>query len=91
MKKLELVDNWRSAWKWASVRLAALVGILATVFTAQPDLLLGLVNMLPEGPLRLFLSVAVGAVVFGIPLLTRIFQKCVHSELKEGHDGKPTP
>jgi hypothetical protein len=72
---IQLIENWRESWRWASVRLAALVGIVSGVLTASPELLLGLIGFLPEGRLRLGLSVGVALIVFGLPTLVRIFRK----------------
>lgn len=73
--KLTLIHNWRSAWKLASVRLAAVVAVLAGLLTANPGLALGLIGFLPTGPWRALAAVGVTLVVFIIPTLTRLLKK----------------
>ncbi|AJP72259.1 DUF7940 domain-containing protein [Sphingomonas hengshuiensis] len=42
-----LVDNWRLAWKFWSVRIAALLGVVATYLLAAPDTLVQVIAALP--------------------------------------------
>jgi len=37
MAKIQLVDNWRSAWRWYSVRTAGLITGAAAVWMALPE------------------------------------------------------
>ena len=37
MAKIQLVDNWRSAWRWYSVRAAAAIVSAAAFWTQLPD------------------------------------------------------
>lgn len=37
MAKIQLVDNWRSAWRWYSVRTAGVITSAAAVWMALPD------------------------------------------------------
>ncbi len=73
--KLQLIENWRASYKYASIQFAALVAILAGIMSANPGMLLGLINYLPVGPMRTVAAVFVSLVVFVIPALTRILQK----------------
>jgi len=34
--KLRLIENWRSAWRWASVQLAALLAIASAAYVYLP-------------------------------------------------------
>lgn len=69
-----LVPEARHWWRMWSVWLAALAGVLATVFTSSPATLQWLVNeLLPPGPLRTLLSVVVGLTVFVVPVITRLW------------------
>ena len=55
------VDNWREAWKWLSVQMALVVGIITTYATTYPEDFAAFVDMLPEWarPLvGLFIAVA---------------------------------
>lgn len=62
----------REWFRLASVRLAAIVGILSGVFTDNPELLIGLVGIIPVDPwLRLAFSIGIGAVVFLVPFIMR--------------------
>lgn len=73
--KLTLIEGWRHAWRLASVRLAALVAILAGIITANPSLALGLIAFLPGGFWRVVVAIGVSIVVFVIPTLTRVLKK----------------
>lgn len=44
--KLELVEDWRSFWKWSSVRWQFLVGVVALAISHLPDLLRHLPDLL---------------------------------------------
>lgn len=73
--KLRLVENWRQSWRWASVQLAALVALLAGVMTANPGLLLGLIQFLPTGATRTIAAIGVSIVVFVIPVISRLIEQ----------------
>ena len=70
--KTILVSEWRSAWRWWSVQLAAVFGIVAGVLAANPTLLLGLLAFMPTGPLRYLAAAGVAIVVFVIPVIVRL-------------------
>jgi type III secretory pathway component EscS len=70
---MKLIENWASnAWRMWSVRLAAFAGIVAGILTANPALVLGLINFMPNGFGRYVASAVVGLVVFVIPTITRL-------------------
>lgn len=37
MAKIQLVDNWRTAWRWYSVRIAGLITGAAATWIALPE------------------------------------------------------
>jgi hypothetical protein len=71
---MTLVDDARQAWRWWSVRLAALAGIVAGALVAQPQLLTGLVAYVPE-PWRPVASALAGIAVFAAPTIARLLQQ----------------
>jgi hypothetical protein len=68
---MKLIDECRLWWRLWSVRLAAVAATLSAILTAEPTLLLSLVDRLPE-PWRTAIVPAVWVVVFGLPLLARL-------------------
>ena len=73
---MNLIKNFRQAWKLWSVRLAAVTAILATIIAANQSIALGLIYFLPpEGPLRTIVAVVIGIVVFVIPTVTRLMKQ----------------
>lgn len=62
MKKLILIPDWRQAWRYASVRLAALLALLSTAY----DYLPAIQSYLPEGWVKWF-ALAI--------ILARVLQK----------------
>lgn len=71
-----LVPEWRRAWKWSSVQLAAIISAAVTAFAANPQLLLSIINFMPTDPTqRAFAAVAVGAVAFFGPTLLRLWNQ----------------
>ncbi len=71
---MKLVEEARQAWRWWSVRLAALAGIVAGALVAQPQILTGLVAYVPE-QWRPAASALAGIVVFAAPTLARIVKQ----------------
>lgn len=71
----KLIPEWREAWRWWSVQLAALFAILAGLLTANPGLVLGLVGMLPSGLWRWAIAALIAIIVFVIPTLARLWQQ----------------
>lgn len=72
---LKLIEGWQDAWRLASVRLAAIVAVITGALTGHPELLLGLLPYLPDGPWRIVASGFIAAIVFIVPTLTRLLQK----------------
>lgn len=67
-----LIDNASSWWKLYSVRLAALAGVVAAYLAANPDQTQALLDVLPDGPLRVLASIGIGVFVFGLATGTRL-------------------
>lgn len=68
---MKLIDNWKAAHKFASVRLAALAAVAGAYFTAFPAQLETLLDAVPEayrGPV----GVLVGLVIFATAAGARV-------------------
>lgn len=72
--KIQLIDECREWWRLWSVRLAFVAATVAAVVTAQPALLLGLVDRLPE-PWRTMIVPVVWVVCFALPVFARLAQQ----------------
>lgn len=79
---MKLIEEARQAWRFWSVRFAAVAAVLVAGVTANPALLLGLIDRLPEG-WRAVASVLSGLIAFGVPTLLRIAQQ---PNLTKGQD-----
>lgn len=69
-----VVDDWRDAWKWASVRLAALGGILATAAVSAPGFAKELWDQLPQD-MRSTAPAWVPVLVTAIPIIVRLYKQ----------------
>lgn len=67
-----LIDNAGQWWRFYSVRLAALAGVVAAYLAANPDQTQALLDVLPDGPLRVLASIAIGVFVFGLATGARL-------------------
>lgn len=66
------VADWRENWNTMSVKGARLFGIVVAALAAQPDLLLGIINLLPADPIqRALMAVSVGLLAFSAPWFLR--------------------
>lgn len=76
--KLELIENWRSAWRFWSIRLGILGTAIAGVFTAFPDAAYYAWAMLPAD-LKAYVpeqyAQLLGVFLFGSSMLARIFKQ----------------
>lgn len=68
---MKFVAEFRHWWKYWSVRLAILAGIVAGAMTAFPQVFLGLVAYVPV-EYRPVASVFVAILVAGVPTLVRM-------------------
>ena len=73
---MKLIDEARQFWRWWSVRLAAVAGLIAGYLTANPTALSGLVTYVPED-WRPLASLLVGLLVFAVPTLARLIAQPV--------------
>lgn len=67
---MTLLDEIRTLWRFYSVRLAAVAGLLVAWLVADPTILLQLVDQVPDG-WRPVASLAIGFVTFALPTLAR--------------------
>ena len=44
---IKLIPDWKEAWKWSSVRLAALEALLSSLITAFPDAMIHAWALMP--------------------------------------------
>lgn len=72
---MKLIDEARQWHKFASVRLAALAGVVAAYLAANPDVTQELLNLLPEGPARVLASAGIGLFVFGLATGARLVKQ----------------
>lgn len=72
---MKLIENARQAWKMWSVKLAAVTALLATILAGNQSIALGLIYFLPDGPLRILVAIAIGVIVFVVPVLTRLISQ----------------
>jgi hypothetical protein len=69
---MQIVENWRSAWRLYSVRLAAAAGLIAAYLAANPDQTQDLLALLPDGPMRTLAAAGIGLFVFTLATGTRL-------------------
>ncbi len=72
--RARLVDDWHTAWRWWSVRLAALFGVLATYLLAAPETLVAVIHSLPA-ELRGWLPPLAGPVLTALIVLVRLYKQ----------------
>lgn len=86
----DALGDVREWMRLASVRLAAIAGIASGVFTANPELLVGLIGIIPIEPwLRLLFSLGVGAVVFLVPFIVRAWpQEGAMAKIRQHFEGE---
>lgn len=70
-----LIDNAGQWWRMWSVRLAALAGVVAAYLAANPDQTQSLLDVLPDGPMRVLASIGIGVFVFGLATGTRLVKQ----------------
>lgn len=71
---MKLIANWRTIWfRLRSIQLAAVVAAITAVLVANPVIVVGLVALLPTGPLLYLVAAGVGLFVFVIPAVTRLW------------------
>lgn len=81
--KHKLVEDWRSCWRWWSMRLNALAAVLIGYFLASPEVLLVTLNQLPP-ELRAYVPPAAGLVIFVLVALVRLWKQEAKSDDQKG-------
>lgn len=71
---MQFVNEARQFWRWWSVRLAAVFGVVTGYLTAYPATLQQMVAYVPEY-WRPAASVALGLIAFALPTLARLMQQ----------------
>ena len=69
---MKLVDEASKFYKLGSVQLAAIAGMVVAYLAANPNETEKLLNLLPEGPLRILASVMIGMFVFSAATGSRL-------------------
>jgi hypothetical protein len=72
--RARLVDDWHTAWRWWSIRLAALFGLIATYLLAAPETLVQVINILPP-ELRRWVPPALGPLITGLIVGIRLYKQ----------------
>ena len=73
---MKLIENWaETLFKAWSVRLAALAGIVAGYLSANPEQTEALLDLLPDGPLRVLASAGIGLFVFSLATGARVVRQ----------------
>lgn len=75
--KIKLIEEWRSAWRWWSMRLAAVGSIAVAYVLAYPDILLSTLNALPP-EMRAVFPPAIGFVLFALVSIARLVKQGKH-------------
>lgn len=83
-----LISDWRTTWhKLRSIQLAAVVAAITAVLVANPVIVVGLIALLPTGPLLYLVAAAVGVFVFVIPAALRLWAQPAPPCPKDADDG----
>lgn len=77
---MKLIDEAAQWHKMASVRLAAIAGMVAGYLAANPDQTQALLDLLPEGPLRVLASAGIGLFVFSLATGARLVRQGTREE-----------
>lgn len=73
---MKLIEGWaEQLFKAWSIRLAAIAGVAAAYLAANPDQTEALLDLLPEGPLRVLASAGVGMFVFSLATGARLVKQ----------------
>lgn len=75
---MKLIDDWKKAWRFSSVRLGALGTAITSTLVAFPDAALAAWNLLPPVMQQAFpdrYMPLVGVAVFAMALLARLIRQ----------------
>lgn len=81
---MKFIENCRKWWKMWSVQAAVVFATVSAAVVANPSLLLGLIDRLPE-PWRTVAVPVAWIVCFAVPVALRLLEQ---PKLKEGEDDK---
>lgn len=76
---MKLIETWREASRYYSVRLAALAGLIAAYLAANPDQAQAVIDSVPEA-FRPLASIALGLFVFGLATGARLVKQAPKGE-----------
>lgn len=76
-----LIPDWRNAWRWWSVRAAAVAGVFGTYLLAAPETLVQVIHMLPA-ELRGWVPPLLGPVITAAIVMIRLWKQKVPSDGK---------
>lgn len=71
---MKFVEDARKWHKFASVRLAAVMGAVLAYLVADPMALQSLVELIPDGPARTIVAALAGFILFSAPTILRVLQ-----------------
>lgn len=71
----KLVPEARNWWRLASVQIALLTSAITATLTANPELVIGMVTILPVGPAKYLVAAAAGVLVFAVPTAARLINQ----------------
>lgn len=69
-----LVDDWRTAFRWWSVRIAIAFGFVATYLLAAPETLVQVIHSLPP-ELRGWVPPALGPIITALIVGIRLYKQ----------------
>lgn len=69
-----LVDDWRSSWRWWSMRLNALASLMIAYVLASPEVLLTTLNQLPP-EIRAYVPPFAGIALFLFVAAVRLWKQ----------------
>ena len=74
---LKLLPYWRDAWKFWSVRIAALAAVLSTILTVSPEIILNVWSSLPDD-IKAHVPAAYIRLIVPLIMLASIYARVVH-------------
>jgi hypothetical protein len=87
---LKLIEGWKHAWRFWSVKLNALGLAVMGYLWFDPTAVLGIVNMMPasvKAALPSHLTTIIGGLFFGLALLSRLVsQPKAQAKIEEAKD-----
>ncbi len=70
--QIKLIKDWRKAWRFSSVKFAALMALLIGFAVDNAQIIIGFLGLLPNGILGNVLSIIAALLALGLPLFFRI-------------------